>query len=60
MCRMQWTQAKWSETNIFQEALPFTPNIALLKLLAIVIAFDIWAPKVSASTAQTMKQPFTG
>ena len=50
ICGTQWAQAKWSETNIFQEALPYTPKIALLELLVIVIAFDIWAPRVSVST----------
>ena len=43
----QWAQGSWSDTNLFTAQC--TPNIALLELLAIVTAFEIWASEVSTS-----------
>ena len=41
----EWRAAKWEETKLFSDG--FRPNIALLELLAIVLAVDMWASKVS-------------
>ena len=38
----QWFQGKWQDTTLFHNG--YTPNIALLEMLAIVIAFELWAP----------------
>ena len=43
-----WFQAQWSETNLFQGG--FTPNIALLEQLAIVVAFHIWGHNFTGKT----------
>ena len=43
----RFAQGFWSDTTLFHG--DRRPNIALLELLAIVIAFDIWAPEVHAS-----------
>ena len=40
MYRNHWVQGLWSQCNIFTGS--FRPNIALLELLAITMAFDIW------------------
>ena len=39
---IDWHQGMWSETSLFQDR--FLPNIALLKLLAIVATVETWAP----------------
>ena len=44
----QWAAGRWADTNLFTDS--FSPNIALLELLAIVIAFEMWAPQLSAKT----------
>ena len=44
----QWVQGFWSETDLFD--LDYHPNIALLELLAICMAGEIWAPQLSAKT----------
>ena len=44
----QWFQGKWQNTTLFHNG--YTPNIALLELLAIVIAFDLWAPHLRGRT----------
>ena len=41
-----WAQGLWSETTLFKE---HTPNIALLELLAITLAFELWAPALARS-----------
>ena len=45
--RSQWVQGCWSNTDLFSDS--FMPNIALLELLVIVTAFEIWAPEILAS-----------
>ena len=51
----QWSAGSWSETMLFTEN--FSPNIALLELLAIVIASEIWAPQLSSKTAASRTRP---
>ena len=46
--RSEWFFGKWSDTNLFHNG--FRPNIALLELVAIVSAFDIWAPHLTGKT----------
>lgn len=41
----QWAWGKWAETTLFKQC---TPNIALLELLAIVIAVEIWASQLKS------------
>ena len=43
-----WFQAQWTQTTLFQGG--FTPNIALLELLAIVVAFHIWGHNFARKT----------
>ena len=42
----RWTSGIWSNTTLFSNN--FTPSIALLELFAIVVAFEVWAPELSA------------
>ena len=44
----QWTAASWKQTNIFHYG--FRPNIALLEMLAIVMAVEIWGPCLAGKT----------
>ena len=44
----QWFYGPWVQTNLFEG--DFTPNIALLELLAIVTAFDLWAPDLQGKS----------
>ena len=44
----QWAQGMWRDTDLFTP--DFRPNIAVLELLAIVMAFEIWAPQVTATS----------
>ena len=44
----RWAQGFWSETTLFSNG--YVPNIALLELLAITIAFEMWAPEFPACT----------
>ena len=43
-----WMSGFWCNTNIFNYG--FCPNIALLELYAIVLAFEVWAPQLSSKT----------
>ena len=43
----EWAQGLWRDTTVFRDN-P-SPNIAVLELLAITIAFEIWAPQLSGS-----------
>ena len=49
-CRfgVHWAQGFWSHTNLFTDT--FSPNIALLELYAITVAFEIWAPNLTGKT----------
>ena len=38
----------WKETTLFDN--DYKPNIALLKLFAIVVAVKLWAPKLAGKT----------
>ena len=42
----QWASGAWTDTDLFRDG--FVPNIALLELYAIVVAFEIWAPTLAA------------
>ena len=44
----QWFHRPWQQTNLFAGG--FTPNIVLLELLAIVTAFDLWAPNLQGKS----------
>ena len=46
--KTSWCQGFWSETTIFNFG--FRPNIALLELLAIVMAVEVWAPELTGKT----------
>ena len=50
ICRYQnqWFHGAWSKTSLFNDG--YKPNIALLELLAIIIAFDIWALELNSKT----------
>ena len=49
-CRfgVHWAQGFWSHTNLFTDT--FSPNIALLELYAITVAFEIWALNLSGKS----------
>ena len=47
-CWDDWQQGFWSETNLFDNG--YKPNIALLKLLAIVIAVETWAADLASKS----------
>ena len=46
----QWAQGLWSQTTLFENMLPQSPNIVLLELYAVAIAFAIWAPNFAGKT----------
>ena len=45
--KSHWAQGFWSDTRIFSDT--YVPNIALLELLAITMAFELWIPHVQGS-----------
>ena len=44
----EWFFSAWSDTSLFRHN--FRPNIALLELLAVVTALDLWAPSLQGKT----------
>ena len=48
MYKNQWAAGFWRETTIYDYG--FQPNIALLEMLAIVMAVEIWAPLLAGKT----------
>ena len=44
----EWSVGYWRDTDIFQ--LTDNPNIAVLEMLAIVMAVELWAPRLAGSS----------
>ena len=42
--KTHWAYGRWENTSIFKQGI--VPNIALLELYAIVIALELWAPRL--------------
>ena len=44
----EWHKAEWSETSLFDNG--YHPNIALLELLAIMLAVEVWSEKLTGKS----------